>query len=247
MGRPPFQLSDEQASHIARGVAELDALLPRDQRNHRPFVREFIRIIHSATGKLYSPSIYHRLLGAYAPTRRPSTATIATERDKVGLLLTPAIQEPLRQFSGSDAGLAEALRSAVADAIELQLGRIAAAGEGFEHSKLDFYRNRLNEAETAIKATRAEVLRLSAELAAAKQSAEQWEAEAMASRELQTKSLETIAALNVSADENRKFALIAIDESRGETRTWKERCIELELQRAKDLQAVDAMRRRLNE
>lgn len=244
MGRPRFELSDDQASHIARGVAHLDTLLPRDARNHKPFVREFIRIVHGATGKFYSPAIYHRLLGAYAPTRRPSTATIAAERDKVSALCTSSSADVAAPDAVDPPELTGVIREAVADAVELQLGRLGAAGESLERSKLDFYRDRLQEAETRLRAAQAEIARLSAELAAARQSSAQWEAEALASRELHTKNSETIAAVNQSADEMRKFALLAIDESRGETRAWKERCAELEIRHAKEAQAVDAMLRR---
>jgi hypothetical protein len=55
-------------------------------RDHRPFLRAFLRAVHDVTGKLYGPDIYRRLLHAYAraATRRhlpsPANATRSSGR-----------------------------------------------------------------------------------------------------------------------------------------------------------------------
>jgi hypothetical protein len=81
VSRPPFSLTDDQARDLLQGVAPLLERYPLDPRDHRPFLRAFLRVVHSVTGKLYGPDIYRRLLRAYAPGRNPSTSTIASERD----------------------------------------------------------------------------------------------------------------------------------------------------------------------
>lgn len=80
MARAPFSLSDDQARQLAICVATLQATYPYDGRNHRPFVRGFMRAVQEVTAHLYSPAIYQRLLSAFASERRPSTATLAAEK-----------------------------------------------------------------------------------------------------------------------------------------------------------------------
>jgi hypothetical protein len=55
-------------------VSALNISCPYDATNHRPFVREFVAAVHQITGQLFSPPIYRRLLDAYVPQRKPSTA-----------------------------------------------------------------------------------------------------------------------------------------------------------------------------
>ena len=62
-------------------------------------------------------------------------------------------------------------------------------------------------------------------------------------RQANEKLVEQLRAIQEGADGNRRFALMAIDEVRGEVRHWKDRCADLELQRQRDFQQLDAMRR----
>ena len=94
MSRPPFSLSDDQACDLVQRVTPLLDRYPVDPRDHRPFLRAFIRVVHDLTGKLYGPDIYRRLLRAYAPGRNPSTPTIASERDALERELVNAAGAP---------------------------------------------------------------------------------------------------------------------------------------------------------
>lgn len=87
------------------------------------------------------------------------------------------------------------------------------------------------------------VASLGAELAAARQSADQYRTEMQSAREMAERHVRSIEQLSQSTDEMRKFALIGIDDARSEVRQWKERCTQLELLRHKDAQAMDALRR----
>lgn len=242
MPRPPFHLTDEQASQIAKGVMGLELRIPLDARSHRPFVREFIQLVYAATGKLYSPEIYRRLLHAYAPARRPSMQTLASEREHAARLSVPTApavdQEPaLARLADSD--WADRIAGAVTAKLAPALDTIAEQ----HNAQLDFYLHQLQQSDAELKSLRAHVATLGAQLAASARSAEQYRLEAESSRELLAKHVETIAQLNQNADDMRRFALISIEEARGEARMLKERCAELELQRQRDAQAMDSMRR----
>ncbi len=248
MPRPPFSLTDQQASDIARGVAELDARIPFDSRSHRPFVRGFIGLVRASTGNLYSPTIYRRLLDAYASDRRPSMTTLAAERERAGRIAPPVA--PMHDDHAVSSAAAssvpfdlELMRDIVADALEEKIARVVHTVEYVQNAQLDFYQHQLEQVEHEAKALRAKVATLGAELAAARQSADQYRTEAQNARDAAERHVRSIEQLSRSTDDMRKFALIGIDDARSEVRHWKERCTQLELLRHKDAQAMDALRR----
>lgn len=67
--------------------------------------------------------------------------------------------------------------------------------------------------------------------------------EAESCRALIAQHAHSIATLSQNADDMRKFALMSIEDARGEARALKERCAELELQQHRDARAMDAMRK----
>ena len=75
MSRPAFSLSDPEARQLAQLADALHKRHPHNPRDHRQYIRGLMRAVHTATGRVYSPAIYRRLLAVYAPDRRPSTAT----------------------------------------------------------------------------------------------------------------------------------------------------------------------------
>lgn len=225
---------------------ELDARIPVDTRSHRPFVREFIRVVHAATGKLYSPEIYRRLLDAYAPTRRPSISTLADEREHAGrTLIATAVGPSSGDVAGQIARPAAIgdIAEQVADAVEARLARGLDMVAQQQNAQLDFYVHQLQQAEAELKSQRAHLGTLGAELAAARQSAEQYRLEAESGRALIAQHVQSVAVLSQNADDMRKFALMSIEDARAEARALKDRCVELELQQHRDAQAMEAMRR----
>jgi SRSO17 transposase len=52
-----------------------------------------------------------------------------------------------------------------------------------------------------------------------------------------------LARLAAAIDDARQFALLAIDEARGETRAWKERCIAAEAQYKEHVSLTETFRR----
>ncbi|MEJ7806895.1 MAG: hypothetical protein WKG03_13365 [Telluria sp.] len=52
-----------------------------------------------------------------------------------------------------------------------------------------------------------------------------------------------LAKLSVAIDDARQFALLAIDEARGETRAWKERCAAAEAQYKEQVSLTETFRR----
>lgn len=55
MSRPPFSLTDDQARYLVQRVSPLLDRYPLDPRDHRQFLRAFLRAVHEVTGKLYGP------------------------------------------------------------------------------------------------------------------------------------------------------------------------------------------------
>lgn len=246
MSRPAFRLPDDQARRIAQRVAVLDQDIPLDTNNHRPFVGAFIQVVRDATGNYFSPMIYQRLLRAYAPARRPSTATIASERARV-----MDTAEQLERAAGVDdvqrERFTEAIRNVIADELEQRLASLPAADTATGSAQVEFFKNRLAECESELRALRATTAQLVTELALATQRAELADRELIGQRQVNDKLVEQLRVVQESADGHRRFALMSIEEVRGEVRNWKDRCVELELQRQRDLQQVDAMRRLVSE
>jgi hypothetical protein len=246
MSRPAFRLPDDQARLIAQRVAVLDQDIPLDTNNHRPFVGAFIQAIHEATGSYFSPMIYQRLLRAYAPARRPSTATIASERARV-----METAEQLERAAGLDdvqrERFAQAIRSVIADELDLRLSSLPMGDTANGSAQVEFFKNRLAECENELRTVRATAAQLVTDLALSTQRAEIADRELVEQRQANEKLVEQLRVVQESADGNRRFALMAIDEVRSEVRHWKDRCADLELQRQRDFQQLDAMRRLASE
>lgn len=246
MGRPPFSLSDPQARMLTQRVAELELECPPGGNSHRPFVRGFILAVHEATGQLFSPTIYRRLLAAFAPGRRPSTVTLADEKARLAAELT---RQPT---SASAPGSSEAPSVAVPDLYALQAGIAEAVEQGLHRARqtlrgdsaeLRFLLNRLQESEQQLAQLRGTAASMAAELEVARQSARQHAEEAARASAALARQSDGIAALTAEVTELRKFALMSIDEARGEGRAWKERAIALEARRQADARLMESFRR----
>lgn len=202
--------------------------------------------VRDVTGNLYSPAIYRRLLDAYAPARRPSTETLAAERAYAGTLAERRVamaESSANAASGSPDDLTFAIQDAVTEALDRHLLGMQRMTEQVNAAQLEFYQHQLTQAEAGLAHLRNQLSAVNAELAAARQAAEQYKAEVEAARAVLIKNAETIEALNRSSDGARTFALMAIEEARGETRVWKERYADLQIERQKDAQLLDSMRR----
>lgn len=243
MPRPSFALSDDQARLLSARVAQLQASYPLDRRNHRPFVRAFLRAVQESTGQLYSPAIYQRLLRAYAPERRPSTATLAAEKQllatEVSMRPGPVDSEIPRPVTDTFAQF----YALIADAIDAALSKAARLPAQGGQTQSNFYAARLDEAERQLGLARAECARMGAELAAALQSARQYAGEAERATSALERQTAAVAALTGELADMRKFALQSIDEARGEARVWKERSMALEAQRQMDARLMESFRR----
>lgn len=179
---------------------------------------------------------------AYAPCRRPSTATVASERtrimdDKVVLDAADTSGDVQREH------LAQAIRGAIADEFDLRLASLPRADNATGNAEHQFYKNRLDDAERDLRELRATAAQLATGLAVASQRAELLQKELDGQREINARHGDQVRSFQSSVDAHRKFALMSIEDARGEVRHWKERCADLELQRQRDYQLVDAMRR----
>lgn len=240
MGRPAFSLTDQQARLLAERVHDINIACPLDGSSHRPFVREFIAAVHRATGELFSPTIYRRLLGAYAPERTPSTVTIANELRRFAAqldaasLATDCVTSTVDdEFNGGNCAdlvhageLVHLLRDVVRDAVALP--HRAAPPPGSSSVEQRFLQTRLDEAEKELRLLRERTQALSTELVVAHHSAALHKAETLRLHESLAQQASATSTLAAASEDARRFALQAIDVARGETRMWKERCGVLE-------------------
>jgi hypothetical protein len=247
MARPPFSLSDDEARHLVRELGGIEARCPVDPRNHRRYVREFIRVIHKITGKTYSPAIYRRLLSAYAPGRKPSTATLALEKERfVKELETVPVASDAdsnTEFAGDGGNLLLEIRQALQDLAGFRAPGGATHADSYLQAQRDFLQQRLSQSEK--------------QLAGAKECAHQFEAQrqVLAAQALHdreeidslraagTAMTDQLAKMSSAIDDARQFALLAIDEARGETRAWKERCSAAEAQYKEQMLLTETFRR----
>lgn len=238
MTRPIFQPSDDEARILINRLQAIKAAHPLNPRDHGPFVRAFVRAVYEATGRIFSPIIYRRLLSAYAPDRRPSTSTL--ERAKQSFADELAIErEGAAEVASVDAPhLAALIRDAVAEAVgthPLHLPYVASAGAGAgagANTDVAFWRERAAQAEQAVADAQAQAARLAAEMLAARASADAMAAELAAARGQLKEQAVQIGKLAVEFEQARLFSMRAIDDARGETRAWRERCASVEAQAA---------------
>lgn len=228
MSRPPFTLRDDEARLLVEQMGAIITRHAHDVRNHRPFVRDFIAAVHHATGKTYSADIYRRLLGAYAPERRPSTTTLAAEKNLFEQQL-PALAGAAPVLSTPDS--AEPVSAMLQRVVEAALAR-AGAGDAElaqqQRAHADYLRERLDKAESELAATRASAARLAADLQEAVNTASLYHEQLETAQAAAAAQAALLGALPQALQDMRQFALRAIDEVRGETRAVKERCTYLE-------------------
>ena len=263
-GRPRFALTDDQARSLVMQLGAMRTRHANNPRQHRPFVHDFLRAVHHATGRIYSAGTYRKLLQAYAPERTPSTTTLETEKNllehdlksrAVSVGIAAATPLPAAEAAPSVHAPAPARETG----LELQqiiglLHHLAArldqqdraiAGQDRSagmQAHNDYLRERLAVTEEDLIKTRAQAARMALEAQAAATQAEERARELAV---LYQNVKDQAAALGAMAEElhgSRQFAMQAIDGVRGETRGAKERCAQLEQQLKDKEQQVDMYR-----
>ncbi|MEC4722775.1 hypothetical protein RY831_26805 [Noviherbaspirillum sp. CPCC 100848] len=226
MSRPPFHLNDDQARVLVQRLPEITARHPVSNRDHRPFVRDFLRAVHQATGQTYSPAIYRRLLDVYAPDRRPSTTTLALEKR----MLDDELGDEARAGREIEQASGEELALVIERAIENALGREgprrgggATTADLLAVAQRDFLQERLEETERTLDDVRAQAARLAAELQAAVAVRDSLAAQLVIANATAEKQGQRVEALTKELESNRAFAMRAVDGVRGETRAWQEK------------------------
>jgi len=245
MSRPPFSLSDGQARELVQRVTPLLDRYPVDPRDHRPFLRAFLRAVHEVTNKLYGPDIYRRLLRAYAPGRNPSTPTIASERDALERELAavaPAAAPPAGPvpFSAAAPAPDAALIRAVFTESMPQFARLAA--QAGRDTQVDYLNARLREAERATSDAKAQAARLAGELQAQVARADLLARELEAGQAALAQQRQAVASLTEELKGQRLFAMQSIDSARAEMRMSKDRTAELQSKIDRLEMTVDQLR-----
>jgi hypothetical protein len=246
LSRQPFTLHDDQAALLVRALGPIVERHPPTSRSNRPFLRDFIRAVHGATGRTFSPAIYRRLLSAYAPERRPSTTTLALEKEFVEQelaagarghsLADPAAAAPhVLASSVSTTELTNAVRETVEELLDKKLmgGSVRWDSEQqMAQAHIADLTSRLTVAERALNEARAQAARLAADLQLAQEAAARYQQQLASNEQAAAHQAATQSAalkeLATQIDEIRKFAMRSIDDIRGETRAERERRIHAE-------------------
>jgi len=226
-------------------VAPLLDRYPVDPRDHRPFVRAFIRAVHDVTNKLYGPDIYRRLLRAHAPGRNPSTPTIASERDMLERELAAA---------GAAAGSSRAAPAlppacAVPDTLALRavfdeylphFGRVAA--QAGRDAQVDYLQGRVRDAECDAAAARAHAARLAGELQTQTARADLL-ASQLAKRDAALAAQQAVVA-NLAEELKGQwlFTMQSMEMGRAEARMAKERVADLQAEIDRLATTIDQLR-----
>lgn len=226
MSRPHFQLTDDQARILVSRMHDINSRYA-GIRDNREFVMDFLEAVHQATGHTYSPDIYRRLLQTYAPDRRPSTTTLA--QAKKAFEEYRKDQALLAHEAGAfpEAGLADMVNRAVFQVLSKRVAESGVAGHdsvAVAVAQRDFLQSRLATTESQLGEVRTHAARLAADLQAANATREILAAEAVTARELAAGLAKQIERLVAELEGQRRFALKAVDDVRGETRAWQERC-----------------------
>lgn len=228
MGRPAIlPLPDHQARLILAGVEQIN--LVAGGSDNRPFLQEFIKLVHGVTGEVYGAPTYRQLLRQFAPGRNPSLTTVHSEirayRSRARAQDAERPQERNQDTS------APALPNSLQDSVSASGRGISVANTLEKQDELlklqalevNHLRGRLAEMERQVHV--ADVARNAAERDAA-----ELRVELSASREFATKQQETIRGLtealetaNARAAAEHRHNLQRVDAIRQEVRQAQER------------------------
>lgn len=246
MSRPPFSLTDDQARDLVQRVSPLLERYPLDPRDHRPFLRAFLRAVHDVTHKLYGPDIYRRLLRAYAPGRNPSTSTIAAEKDALERelaattpVVAPAPAGQPHAPANPPAPDASMIRAIFSESMP-QFARLAA--QAGRDAQVDYLNTRLREAERATSDAKAQAARLASELQAQTARADLLARELEAGRAAQAQQQQAMDRLTEELKGQRLFAMQSIEMGRAEARMANNRAAELQSKIDRLEMTVDQLR-----
>lgn len=233
MGRPAFQLTDDQARQIAAAISRLQASYPAVADN-RAFLGGLISAVLEVTGRLYGVPTYQRILRAYTPSRRPSTTTI--------LSVLVGVQEQLARKSPGqvDPCLATIVSPRVTepgvrqdDPTTLRL----LAVELEEHRR----RRQVLEADNA--RLEAAMVAQQCELARMQGQADSAERALAAMADKLAALVDTVTNVTEAEKGGRAFALRAIEAARAESRLWRERYEGLQALRQEERALLESYRR----
>lgn len=222
MARPfLLPLPDKQARQVAQAARSIEADSP--MASNREYLRSFIPAVEAATGQVFGPKIYQRLLKQFAPTRAPSTTTVQKELQlyRKSKALFEHGEAALAEGREADAGLAEPRHRPASAAISfLRDDTLAAASElaKLQALEVDQLRDRADRMEAqAMAADRArQAAVLDANTARAERAGLEQTLANM--QQLVVQLTETIRVTQERAAADNRANLLRVDEVRGETR-----------------------------
>ncbi len=241
MSRSRIVLSDDQAQRLREKMVSLIDRYPLDteapgRRDHRPFVREFVRTIYDVTSQTYSPAIYRKWIELYAPGRGPSNDTLAKEKRALDRALAEEANAGRQINEGAASDLAAVVRRSIEEALSdfsACMPSLAAAQN--VGSSSDFLQDQLTKAQDDLKHVRVEAARLAADLQSANAEHQLLQRQVDEARAARAEHATVLARLTDELEGMRRFSMNAVEQVRGETRAWKDKCafFEGELKQAK--------------
>jgi hypothetical protein len=214
-------------------IGDLQIAYPAASDN-RALLDGLIRAMLDVTGRLYGVPTYQRILRVYAPSRRPSTATI--------LSVLVGVQ---RSFANSSAPQVEPQRSTIV------APRAAAARTQQEDPttvrllaiELEEHRRRRQLLEADNARLGVAMVEQSCELARALGEADSAERALSVMADKLAELVNTVTHITEAEKGGRAFALRAIEAARAESRLWRERYEGVQALRKEEQALLDSYRR----
>lgn len=126
------------------------------------------------------------------------------------------------------ANLAGLVRGVIAEALDQLPAQRSYPPDHYASAQVEFLQNRLAQTERTRHEATARAAALGAELDAAREHSSRLAGELDLARAATAQQVQLLAKLAETLDGDRAFAMKAIEEVRGETRAWKERCARAE-------------------
>lgn len=223
--RPRVGLTDDEARILVAGMPALLEQYPANPRSNRSFVRAFIRLVYGATKKTFGPTVYRRLIDAYAGDRHPSNDLLSEEKQAFLTELNFSV-EP-----GSTGEIANEIQRIVNERLEQHISRgQASQATDVLREKIEYLQHQLLLATKTLASLQLQAVEERANVKRLEELNSSLQTQIELGNSILLQFGANLDSLVREVTQTRSFALGAIDVARGETRSALARCQSLENQ-----------------